>query len=84
MKASWHLAGGRTHIDIGGRFTGLGLKTVRRPGAHAVRPDGGGGGHMASRQSLRPGEVGAVCPSGALEKSWIVFPQGGIWIMCFI
>ena len=27
LKASWHLAGGQTRVDIeGGRFTGLGLK----------------------------------------------------------
>jgi len=31
LKASWHLAGARTRVDIGGgRFAGLGLKTERR------------------------------------------------------
>ena len=31
LKASWHLTGGQTSVDIGdGRFTGLGLKTKRR------------------------------------------------------
>ena len=76
MKALWHLAGGRTCVDIGnGRFTGLDLKTGGAFGAARwlLRKARGVIAKLASRRSE---VVKTPCPSDAPSGRWTKMPLG--------
>ena len=77
LKASWHLAGGRTRVDIGGgRFIGLGLKTGGASGAAAWRLQRARG-IIAKLVSRRSEVVKTACPSVAHTKKWTDLPLRG-------
>ena len=96
LKASWHLAGVQTRIDIGGgRFAGLGLEIGRKQ-VYQFGPQNRGVSDVAGWRWWRPCGVAAkvasrqskvmkvVCLSSGPVKTWTVLPLRSIRVACFM